>query len=247
MVGASSDDDAEVELWNDTEATLQLLKGQFQAKDKVPPFALKTQLYSVLQDRTLVDRQLDEMRLKNKLRVFQLPTGGDDYAIMLSTDYAVALQTCAQRLASKGALVHVFDWFRDRVLPACCDVMVTHTEIMMLLRGRGAQAVAVSDAHLSLLLHEGFLVRHSHGSEGYLFSMPGGGPAVRSIREGRAEIVQALQRRQYTEIPERDLEKRKLQRSLLGVRFHVRDMLGSGALLRLQTTVGPVLRLAHSK
>lgn len=59
--------------------------------------------------------------------------------------------------------------------------------------------------------------------------------------------VQALQRRQYTEIPERDLEKRKLQRSLLGVRFHVRDMLGSGALLRLQTTVGPVLRLAHSK
>lgn len=36
-------------------------------------------------------------------------------------------------------------------------------------------------------------------------------------------------------------------RSVLGVRFHVRDMLGSGALLRLDTTVGPVLRLPQKK
>ena len=28
----------------------------------VPPFALKSQLYTILKDRTLVDRQLDELR-----------------------------------------------------------------------------------------------------------------------------------------------------------------------------------------
>jgi hypothetical protein len=218
---------------------------------------------------------------------------------------------------------------------------------------------AVSEGHLSLLLNQGFLTRHTLGADGYLFAMPGAGPAVKSVREGRAEIVQAsgrgagaeqgmsahwgdvlqgcvcvdglcrsgrsgralcgrvsqgpgpaahrkhgwglpsrrglafsplhscsacspcfqhgkvpclhswvctapspqvlplkptgapsaqaLQRRRYAEIPERELEKRRLQRSVLGVRFHVRDMLGSGALLRLDTTVGPVLRLAQKK
>ena len=112
----------------------------------MPPFALKTQLYSILKDRTLVDRQLDELRraacregrgpgllrpgrggrvgarviiclrapgqdksppasdpnvrlhlllprrLSNQLRLFQLPTGTDDFALMLAQDYADALE-----------------------------------------------------------------------------------------------------------------------------------------------------------
>ena len=59
--------------------------------------------------------------------------------------------------------------------------------------------------------------------------------------------MQALQRRQYKEIPEKELEKRKLQRSVLSMQFHIRDLLGSGALLRLDTTVGPVLRLPATR
>lgn len=58
---------------------------------------------------------------------------------------------------------------------------------------------------------------------------------------GRAEIQSWLQRRRPHELLESELEKRKLQRSVLGVRWHVADMVGSGALLRRDTAVGPLL------
>ena len=62
------------------------------------------------------------------------------------------------------------------------------------MRGAAVAAAAavspVTEGHLSLLFHQGFLTRHSGGQDGYVFAMPGAGPAVRSIREGRAEIMQ---------------------------------------------------------
>ena len=61
---------------------------------------------------------------------------------------------------------------------------------------------------------------------------------------GRAEVLSLLQRRRHPELLESELEKKKLQRSVLGVRWHVADMVGSGALLRIPTTVGPLLRVA---
>ncbi len=41
----------------------------------VAPFATKAQLYTVLSDRTAVDRQLDELRRSNAVRVMQVRQG----------------------------------------------------------------------------------------------------------------------------------------------------------------------------
>ena len=56
-----------------------------------------------------------------------------------------------------------------------------------------------------------------------------------------------MSRRRYSELRERDLEGYKLQRSLLDVRFHVRDLIGMGGLERVQTTSGPLLRAPKCK
>lgn len=67
-------------------------------------------------------------------------------------------------------------------------------------------------------------------------------PACRT--GGRAEILALLQRRRHPELLEAELAKRRLQRSVLGVGWHVADMVGAGALLRIPTAVGPLLRAA---
>ena len=57
------------------------------------------------------------------------------------------------------------------------------------------------------------------------------------------EILGLLSRKRYPEMFVRDLEARKLQYSILDGRFHTRDLVGSGAVLQLETTSGPLLRL----
>ena len=58
------DDDDFGEVPDDTLAAVLLLKSHFpKLKQKdVPPVALRSQIYSVVKDRTIVDRQLDDLR-----------------------------------------------------------------------------------------------------------------------------------------------------------------------------------------
>ena len=52
-------------------------------------------------------------------------------------------------------------------------------------------------------------------------------------------------RRHRREMFLRELAARPLRSSQLGLRFHLRDLLGSGALVRVATPAGEVLRMAR--
>ena len=58
------DDDDFRDVPDDTLAAVLLLKAQFPKLQgrEVAPLVLRSQIYSVVKDRTIVDRQLDEMR-----------------------------------------------------------------------------------------------------------------------------------------------------------------------------------------
>lgn len=67
------------DLPSDVEAAMGLLKSRFLWSPgcaDLPPLVLQSQLYSVLRDRTEVDRQLDDLRRRNVVRVFKLSSGG---------------------------------------------------------------------------------------------------------------------------------------------------------------------------
>ncbi len=74
--------------------------------------------------------------------------------------------------------------------------------------------------------------------------MPGAGPAVRGVGAGRKEILDALSRRKHPEMLAAHLAKRKLRGSPLGVPWHLRDLLGAGVVIQIDTTVGPLIRVA---
>lgn len=49
--------------------------------------------------------------------------------------------------------------------------------------------MAVTDHQVSLLLNQGLLTRHTGGPDGYLFSMPNAGLAVRSVAGERTGLA----------------------------------------------------------
>ncbi len=61
------------------------------------------------------------------------------------------------------------------------------------------------------------------------------------------ELLGAMMRRRHPEMFLKDVMKRRLKGSQFDMRFHVRDLVGSGAVEELQTTAGPLLRVIKNR
>ena len=114
-----------------------------------------------------------------------------------------------------------------------------------------SKTVLVTEAHISLLLHACCLTRHTGADGGafsqscYQFSLPGAGPALRGVAAGRKELMDALRRRKHPEMLEKDLFKRKLKGCPLGMGWLLRDVVGGGGVVRIETTVGSLIRVVR--
>ena len=84
-----------------------------------------------------------------------------------------------------------------------------------------------------------------HG--GYWISIPNLGVFVKRLRAGRKQLAGIAKRRKRSEILLWDLEKIKLSKQTLGMKYQIRDAIGSGLFDQVETTCGPLLRLASKK
>lgn len=62
--------------------------------------------------------------------------------------------------------------------------------------------------------------------------------------QGRKEIMSLLNRRKYKEMMLASLEKKRLRMSPLDMRFHLRDLIGSGHLETDLTPTGLIVRVS---
>lgn len=229
--------------FTDTLIALKIIRAQFPKIERVAvqPFVLRSQLYSSIKDRTQVDRELEALRKEEVLRIFKLNTGQDDHAIMFIDDYLKQVEAARIRIEAKHPdEVVVFSWFRSFVLPSKNQVSVSHLELCELLSSGGE----VKDKHVSLLINAGLLTRQLVDSNSYWFSIPNIGLLLKSLSQGRKELQSFLNRRKYKEMLLSPLEKRRLRFSQLDMRFHLRDLIGSGHLKIVQTPAGSLVRVA---
>jgi hypothetical protein len=109
---AAADAAADCDAPSDVEAALLLLKAELHAAPPrapprghhqlqharqlpLPPFVTKSQIYTVLADRTAVDRDLDDLMRRGRARAFKLATGADEFAVLLMADYLAMIDGMA--------------------------------------------------------------------------------------------------------------------------------------------------------
>lgn len=239
------DDLGEESLPPDTLVAIRLMRAEFPKAEAVAtrPFALRSQLYSSIPDRTLVDRQLEELKARNAVRLFKLATTKDDYAVMLVEDYAAQIEVERRRMEGGPVAPHVaaaLAAFVDYVLPGTSAAGVSQAELVRLLSCKGLK---VRDHHVSALIHAGFLVRQLADQTAYWFSIPNVGRIVKAIVQGRKELMRLVSRQKFGEMLRSQLAAKRLRFSPLGMKFHLRDLLGSGHLVEVPTTAGPLIRV----
>ncbi|GMH02338.1 hypothetical protein Nepgr_004177 [Nepenthes gracilis] len=216
--------------FSDTLVALRMMRAQFPKIEKVSirPFILRSQLYSSIKDRTQVDRELESLRRDRVLRIFKLSTGQDDHAILFLDDYVNQVDHAMKMLETKKKdNVAVFDWFKTHVIMSKLEPSIDHHELCLLLSNGGN----VKDEHISLLINAGVLTRQLIDPNMYWFAIPNIGSLLKGLSQGRKELLSFLNRRKYKEMMLAHLEKKRLQHSLLDMRFHLRFNQFEGASL----------------
>ncbi|XP_023743383.1 uncharacterized protein LOC111891562 isoform X2 [Lactuca sativa] len=229
-------------IFSDTMVALRMMRGQFPHIDKVTvePFILRSQLYSSVKDRTQVDRELESLKREKVLRIFKLNTGQDDHAVMFMEDYLNQMKRAVKSMeAKKQSVLPVFEWFEVHVIHSKPEPCIGHQELCSLLSIGGK----VKDEDISLLINAGLLTRQLIDPDMYWFAIPNIGSLLKALTQGRKEVMSLLNRKKYKEMMLSLVEKKRLRFSPLDIRFHLRDLLGSGHLKTLHTPGGIVIRV----
>lgn len=148
------------------------------------PFALRSQLYPTVTDRSCVDQQLEALKHANAVRVFHLTTGADDQALMLMSAYRRQVEIAEQQMATKHPpeVTAVFPRFLSLVVMRRASEGIAQRELVALLGGEGWE---VEDAHVTALIQAGLLVRQGMGSDYFYFAMPNVGRHLRMVVQVR--------------------------------------------------------------
>ncbi|XP_031744617.1 serine/threonine-protein kinase 19 homolog isoform X3 [Cucumis sativus] len=202
--------------FNDTLAALHMMRAQFPTIDKC-------------------------LKREKVVRVFKLNTGQDDHAIMFLDDYLKQIDRLISRFEEgmkRGK--EIFLWFKTHVIDCKLEPSIGHQELCTLLSLGGK----IKDEDISLLMNAGLLNRQLIDPNVYWFAIPSIGSVLKGISQGRKELISLLKRTKYKEMMMTSLQKKRLRFSSLDMRFHIRDLIGSGYLQTVQSPTGLLVQLS---
>ena len=222
----------------DTKAALHYLLSIFPQDmfgRKLPPIALKHQIYSIFEDRTLVDRELNSLRDAGEIRLIKLDSGSDEFAVVNRTDYMEIITTCVKERRLEND--HNVNEFLLKILPKVKDVSVEKSKILKDFR--------LSDQVITTLMNLGIL--NLRDEKSLWISIPYGALFMKSLIAGRKAVLSIINKMKYKEIFQSELEKRDIRlHSKLGIVYHIHDIIGNDMVRKLSTTNGTLLRSTQS-
>ncbi|KAJ8602003.1 hypothetical protein CTAYLR_002753 [Chrysophaeum taylorii] len=164
----------DAEMPTDTEAALQRLR-----PSRRPHVVLWHLLYSVLEDRTAVDREVRELAAAGKVRLVQLPSGGDDVGVLTARDW----RSEVEMLLPEDAALSFAAFSLDRG----SELYVRDPPVS------GDSLCAAG------LLRPRRDTRAGHGTS-WWFACPGYGALAKRLHHGRDVVLKALRRAKYREL-----------------------------------------------
>jgi hypothetical protein len=135
--------------------------------------------------------------------------------------------------------VHILEQFKANVIHHP-EIKISRTLLLELLNKDSKTKIT----EFGILLRSGFLLKQlDDETSSYLFAIPNGGTVYEQCKQAEKEIRKFVNSRPFGEILEKELLKRSLKKSKLGITFHVKDLLGTNVLNRKQTPSGNLVKI----
>ncbi|XP_061208226.1 inactive serine/threonine-protein kinase 19 [Neopsephotus bourkii] len=199
--------------------------------DLLPPLVLRHQLYSIVSDRTAVDRHLDRLRADGRIRLLHVGLGSDTLGVVCVDAYREKVLAGAAG-SPRAPLIRRF---LDGAVAASPALGYEEREL---------KEWGFGDRDITQLVAAGLLTLRDAGS--WWLSVPGLGRFIRAILRGRGAILSRLRRARHRELLLEELQERRAPPgAAIGLSFILHDLLGAQLVLSVPTTSGPMLRLAE--
>ncbi|XP_067172992.1 inactive serine/threonine-protein kinase 19-like [Apteryx mantelli] len=200
--------------------------------DALPPLVLRHQLYSLVRDRTAVDRHLNRLRDEGRIRLLHLGFEADALGVVFTEPYtAKVLQAVAGK--PQAGLVRRF---LETAVAACPELSYEQSRMRVL---------GFADADVTQLVAAGVLTVRDAGS--WWLAVPGAGRFIKAFVRGRRALLAVIRRSRYKEVALAELgQRRSLAGARLGVAYHVHDLVGAQLVHRIPSASGTLLRLAET-
>ncbi|XP_017377822.1 serine/threonine-protein kinase 19 [Cebus imitator] len=206
-------------------------RGLFE--DALPPIALRSQVYSLVPDRTVADRQLKELQEQGEIRIVQLGFDLDAHGIIFTEDYRTRVLKACDGRPYAGAVQK----FLASVLPACGDLSFQQEQM--------TQTFGFRDSEITHLVNAGVLTVRDAGS--WWLAVPGAGRFIKYFVKGRQAVLGMVRKAKYRELLLSELLGRRAPAVVrLGLTYHVHDLIGAQLVDCISTTSGTLLRLPET-
>lgn len=216
----------------DIRSSLQYLVTLFSRKlfnDSLPPVVLKHQLYSLHNDKTSVDKQVNELRENGELLMFQLGFDSEAFALVFAEDYRAKV---LQGEAGRETLGTV-EKFLARLIPSCSDLSFNKEKML--------KEFLFTDSEITQLVKSGVLTVRDAGS--WWLSIPNSGKFIKYFIKGRKAVLGMVKKSKYGEILKTELEGRRTTSQVkFQMKYHIHDLIGAELVECIQTTSGTLLR-----
>uniref|UniRef100_A0A803SLK4 Serine/threonine kinase 19 n=1 Tax=Anolis carolinensis TaxID=28377 RepID=A0A803SLK4_ANOCA len=216
------------------DSALQFLASLFPRKlfeDSLPPLILRHQIYSLVKDRTTVDRRLSQLKDEGRIRIFQHGLDAETFFVTFTDAY----KSKVLEFASGKEFARTVTKFLDSVVTSCPDISYDKKRML--------NEFGFKDTEITQLVNAGVLTVRDAGS--WWLAVPRAGHFVKYFIKGRKAVLGMIQKSKYKEVLLSDLQNRRTPRAVkLGIPYHIHDIIGAQLVDCVPTTTGTLLRLA---
>lgn len=201
--------------------------------DTLPPIALKHQLYSIHNDKTLVDKEVNKLQESGELLMFQLGFDSEAFALVFASDYKAKVLAGEEGKATRTTV----ERFLEKVVSSCADLSFSKDKML--------RDFLFTDAEITELVKSGVLTVRDAGS--WWLSIPNSGKFTKYFIKGRKAVLGMIKKSKYNEVLRADLEERRTTSHVkFPMKYHVHDIVGAELVESIPTTSGTLLRFADS-
>lgn len=230
--GTVCDDDGPA----DIKSTLEYLMTLFPRKlfnDTLPQIVLKHQLYSIHNDKTLVDKEVNKLREQGELMMFQLGFDAEAFGLVFASDYKAKVLAGEEGKVTRAAVKK----FLEKVVSSCTELSFSKDKML--------REFLFTDSEITQLVKSGVLTVRDAGS--WWLSIPNSGKFTKYFIQGRKAVLGMVKKSKYGEVLKTEIEERRTTSQVkFHMKYHIHDIVGAELVESIPTTSGILLRFVDS-